>query len=322
MPGQRLQVSPMAHIWIFTFGMSFISILCGVSIYDGTYMYDARARRTKLLVQTTNVAATRATRTTGKWVRVVDPKEQNDKSIDGTWWVNSEYPMTGLNPSFCPTSLLSSGGDKNCPFGASGVALNDVLTSFVASVAIPLCIWACYSGARGPFKADNIRWLIVYIALIAWRAIVLYYALGEYVEGQLDVSKRPEWCWYDGMRRKGRCAKRFDFADHVVLFSVNYILVIAVEQARDARHDMMNAAAIRSAIWWRIPRYIVVTTFQVICLQSQLVTAAYFHTPLECFVGLAVATIAAIVPVTSVLAIEENGAFRFHLGKEKKKKPI
>lgn len=252
----------------------------------------------------------------GKWVRINGPAVGQKENLTGdTWWINSAEKNS--NSVGCTTSWTlgeDSGRHAPCPYPAATI-LNATFTSLSASLLIPFLIWFIHVGIR-PRKHDLKR-LLSYAALLIWRALVLYYFLGEIVESTFDVAKRPPTCWYQHLRRKNACASNFDFADHVVLYVVNYLLVLESE-----RFAHRSTKATDKDVW----REILTTLFQLACVYSQLVTASYYHSPEESFVGLLVATFGGVLPfllLSNALPLPRLSRMRqWNAFESKKNKPV
>jgi len=217
----------------------------------------------------------------GKWVRV-EGKSSN------SWWVNMEATPT-TPASECDASITAFSSMSPCPYPSA--ALNASFTSLFASVFVPFVIWFGHVGLRP--RGHDLRRLTCYACLILWRAGFMYYVLGELVESA--VTNRPANCWYRDLTRRKRCVRDFDFADHIVLFSTNYLLVLAMEKsARSRRSIGLGQPRSRCADFFLEFATVVL---QIICVYSQLITASFFHTPAESLVALVVVCVAAVIPV-------------------------
>jgi hypothetical protein len=79
-----------------------------------------------------------------------------------------------------------------------------------------------------------------------------------------------------------RCREIFDFSDHVVLFVVQYICVVSLEQVA----VVLQPTASKTQ---QLAVFISATAITVVSLWYMAMTTAYFHTRLETVVGFALA---------------------------------
>ena len=120
--------------------------------------------------------------------------------------------------------------------------------------------------------------LVHYIALMGWRTAVLYFLL-NWLQGLAQPAEGTA-CAYSHWRPGGRCRENFDFADHVVLYVVHYVVVAASEISAALRVPLHGA------------RRLSIASSVALCAAAShgtWRTASWFHTRAESTAGLVVA---------------------------------
>lgn len=99
-----------------------------------------------------------------------------------------------------------------------------------------------------------------------------------------------------------RCRDEFDFSDHIVLFTVQYILPLALE-AEASLSLMKTLLPKRFQLATNVAMVLHFVAFLVSCgvialnLKAIYFTCVYFHTPLESIVGFCIAFLFAFLPL-------------------------
>uniref|UniRef100_A0A7S2V6Y4 Uncharacterized protein n=1 Tax=Fibrocapsa japonica TaxID=94617 RepID=A0A7S2V6Y4_9STRA len=140
-------------------------------------------------------------------------------------------------------------------------------------------------------QACQKRRLGMYLLIIMVRTFVLY-LLWDMVERQFFAAS--DSCWYEAKRGTKGCKDRFDSADHVVLFLVQYLSILAVEATATA-HEMADQRLVQLLSW----------SYTVVLGGASLLaifgTAAYFHSVPETVVAV-VFSLVVWLPLYTILS--------------------
>lgn len=123
--------------------------------------------------------------------------------------------------------------------------------------------------------------LAQYLVLMAYRTFVLYFAFNS-LQDAVQPAETAE-CAYAPQRADGLCRGNFDFADHVVLYFVHYVLIAATEMSSVAHLPILSVA--------RRCSMVCSTVLLMAALHGIWRTASFFHTRAECGAGLALAVV-------------------------------
>ena len=132
--------------------------------------------------------------------------------------------------------------------------------------------------AKSELQHGQARRLVHYVALMGWRTAVLYFLL-NWLQGLAQPAEGTA-CAYSHWRPGGRCRENFDFADHVVLYVVHYVVVAASEISAALRVPLHGA------------RRLSIASSVALCAAAShgtWRTASWFHTRAESTAGLVVA---------------------------------
>lgn len=101
-----------------------------------------------------------------------------------------------------------------------------------------------------------------------------------------------------------RCHDEFDFSDHIVFFTVQYILPLALEA--EVSLSLMKTLlpkrirlATDAAVVLHFVAFLISCTVIVLNLKAIYFTCVYFHTPLESIVGFCIAFLFAFLPLNA-----------------------
>eukprot|EP01048_Picozoa_sp_COSAG05_P001841 COSAG05_NODE_66_length_22253_cov_14.954455_14_plen_213_part_00 len=182
--------------------------------------------------------------------------------------------------------------------------VNSVLTSGPGSVMVPLCPWLLNVNTAAVLRRPHdMRRLWLYVALLVWRALVLYLAI-DFIEQGLQ-GQQSSSCWYGQLRREGLCNERFDASDHIVL-----LMTFAATGSLEcfaASQDWQSGLLVRvnSADHQRPQRsrrlsatlQLAVTLYMAVLLFSIFETASFFHTRAENLCGWLIACLGLHAPL-------------------------
>ncbi|ETL86333.1 hypothetical protein L917_14233 [Phytophthora nicotianae] len=221
-----------------------------------------------------------------KFVRIIGDCDSN--------WLHVDSPEN--SEAICCNN--EAGGYKDAPC-YTGMDLMPVMASFKGAWAIPLSALVFNYGSMMlgpnvtmPRVRVYVRRGLLYVAIMAFRTVVLYMGLGL-VEKRLIhlfMGHSDHSCWYAELRRGKRCPADFDHSDHIVLLVSHYLAIplfewfaVSVESAGPSLKRTLLRA-------WLI----------IVCgMASYLLffTASYFHTTVENLVGLIIAQGCVMAPL-------------------------
>eukprot|EP01036_Dinobryon_divergens_P029128 gene29128-38190_t len=135
---------------------------------------------------------------------------------------------------------------------------------------------------------------LFYLGVVLFRMFALYLFPMKLQDWLLHInSSRAEQnldCWCRHLVSERKCRNEFDFSDHIVLFTVQYILPLALEA--EASLSLMKALlpkqfqlATNVAVVLHFVAFLVSCGVIALNLKAIYFTCVYFHTPLESIVG-------------------------------------
>ncbi|CEG40263.1 uncharacterized protein PHALS_10475 [Plasmopara halstedii] len=188
------------------------------------------------------------------------------------------------------------GGYEDAPC-YTGMDLMPIVSSLQGAWTIPLTALVLNYGSMmlGPNVSMPrvriyVRRGLLYVAVMAFRTVVLYIGLGLIEERMLHLTGRSSSCWYADLRHGKRCPANFDHSDHIVLLVSHYMAIplfewfaVNVESAGPSlKRTLLRAWLI---ILGGMATYLLVFT------------ASYFHTTAENLLGLIIAQGGVMVPL-------------------------
>lgn len=143
--------------------------------------------------------------------------------------------------------------------------------------------------------------LILYGSIFVFRTTFLY-MLGDAIQRMLQKIEHINSCWYVDIVKGNSCHEIFDFSDHIVLYMLHYILPAALELAYVIiRISVDKLSSIAGLVKYVMP-IIASIVICLVSLRSILFTCMFFHTPLENFVGLLIASFGGFLPILLLLS--------------------
>jgi len=159
-------------------------------------------------------------------------------------------------------------------------------------------------GARAA-RGAALRRLGLYAAALLFRTGVLYALL----DGLARAAQPAEGddCWYAPMRRDGRCRAQFDFSDHAVLYTAQYLAPQAAEAARHVQALMLthNFNWKKGESIARAASLFMCLVISGLSLYAIYGTGRYFHTIPETMMGFFIASATVMLPLQYLL-FEKN----------------